>query len=251
MAWGFTASSYANDGAGFSAVNSGGTQTVTLGAAVSSGDRIIVTVSALTNTAGATAPTFTVTDNVNSGSYTQDKTTTFTVLRTNDTRLSVFSLIANASGTPTITVTLSNGGLNNMAGGLQCAAFTGLLTSGQGVDASAAASGSSTSPSSGATSATTAANELVFGAYADAGDGGTISVGSGFTLAGKHDGDTHNWQGMMEYKDSGASGSTPAATCSLSAAFSWAMIAVVYQISGGAAASPVVPPMRTLRGVGV
>lgn len=231
MAWAYRASSYANNGAG-AVVASGATTTVTLGAAVSAGDLLVLHAVVL-NQLDLTNPTITASDSVNGAwSATADQTVTQTIVSLAE-RQSVFSFANSGSGTPVITVTVSNTGGRNMNVGLHCAAFSGIATT-TPKDVSTVGTGTSATPSSGATAATGAANELVLGCYGDYGEGDTITAGSSYTLAGKHDADAGRWEGLMEYKDSGSSGTTPSADVTLSATNTgWAMLAVVYKITGG------------------
>lgn len=237
MAWAYRAGSYANNGAGV-VVNSGLTTTVTLGAAVSAGDMLSLHVIALNGT-DTTTPSFTaISDSVNgSWSTTPDSTATSTFYHAE--RQSVFSFPNSGAGTPVITVTLSNAGGFPMNVGLQCAAASGLLTAAP-LDVAVPGTGSSSTPSSGATGATAAANELVLGFYGDYGEGTTITEGAGYTLAGKHASDGGKYQALMEYKDSGSGGSTQTAGVTLSGAVGgWKMFAVVYKITGGAPSPPI------------
>lgn len=237
MAWAYRASSYANDGLGADVV-SGATTTVTLGAAVSVGDLLVLHVIAL-NQLDTTIPSITaISDSVNGAwSTTADSTATSTFYHAE--RQSVFSFPNSGLGTPVITVTLSNTGGRNMNVGLQCAAFSGIVTTSP-LDVAVPGSGTSATPSSGATGATGAANELVVGAYGDFGEGVTITEGAGFTLAGKHASDGGKYEGLLEYKDSGSSGSTQTAGVTLGATTGgWKMFAVVYKITGGGASGPV------------
>jgi hypothetical protein len=230
MAGGYRASSYADAGAGWV---SGSTQTLTTGVATQAGDRIVVGV-ITQGTSSSTAPTFTVSDNKNSGNYTEDKTQTWVYPGANDTRQSAFSKTVTVAGSTTVTITISNGS----NGGAQLGVFTGLQTSDPGSDVGAAGTGSGTAATSGNATATGAASELVVGFCQDLGEGCTLTAGningSAATLAGAHQTDGGNWQGLMEYGDSGSSGSTPAATATKGASTSWGMIEVVYKLAGSA-----------------
>lgn len=237
MAWGYRASSYVTSGAGFGGSVASQDDPLVLGAATVVGDRIVV-VCGIAETTG-TVVSYTVNDNRNSGNYTQDATfSPGTDSNGNAVRLSFFSKSVTVAGTTTVTVHISNPAAHFMFGGNQAAIFTGLQVADPAADVSAGAKGESTTPSSGATGATTAANELVVGGYQDTGWGTTLSVGSGYTLAGKHDNDGGNWEGLLEYKDSGASGGTQTATANAAASTSWRIGAVVYKIAGGGGPSP-------------
>lgn len=251
MAWAFRTGSFATTGT----VNDWTTApTLTLGGAVSSGDRIVVAVLGFNIGSGTVFPTFTVTDSVNAGNYHEDVTTTLNVLG-NGARFSVFSKGNSGSGTPVITVTQTNGSVtnSNVHGGLQLAAYSGLSTAddGTGVDRTALATGTAATASSGATSTTTAANELAVGAYSDLGESTTLSADAAFTLRGKHDADGISYQGLLEDEDSGSSGSAITATTGTGEGSStgWFQAAVVYKLVGGAAVItlPLIPPPIRVR----
>lgn len=234
MAWAYKAGSYANDGAGF--VGSGtNSVSVTAGAAAAVGDRIIVTCISSVDAGAGTSTTLSVpTDNVNSGSYTLDHDyvahlTSFNLYA----HVAVWSKVATAAGTPTISFTSAHSFSN--FGGCEVAIFSGLLTTAGYVDVHAGndqQTAGSASPTV-TTGATSAANELVFAAYFDCGDSTTLSAGSGYTLAGKHDSDGSNWQALLEYKDSGATGAQTATASSSPSAATWSMAAVVYKATAG------------------
>lgn len=249
MAWAYRANSYANDGTGYSIAGSG-TTTVTMGAAVTAGDRLILNVMGFNSTANDAAPTYTVTDSVNAGNWNEDKTQTWTVGTNQGVRQSVFSRANSAAGTPVITlhITVAAGGA---IGGMECLAYSGLLTSDPGVDVTSAGNGVSTAPSSGATAVTTAANELAYGGYVDAGDNvTTISAGGTFTQRGKHQADGGHYEASSEDEDSGASGSTITSTTGVTSSAEWGQITVVYKLAaGGVAAAPTILT-RTMTGVG-
>ena len=232
MAWGYKASTYHDNGVGVT-VNAGSTTTIALGAAAAVGDRIVICIQSLQNISGSGSTNFTVSDNVNSGSYTEDATqtlATYPTLTNQPVRHSVWSKTVTTAGTPTITVGVpSGGGQYNV--GLQCAAYTGLITSDPGGDVTAGATGNSTSASSGATSNTTAANELVLCSVMDSGEGTTITAGSGFTARGTHQSDAGRWQGILEDKDSGASATPQTGTATYGAApAGWFALTVVYKV---------------------
>lgn len=236
MAWAYKASSYANDGTGFGV---SGTYTVSPGASLASGDRCIVTVvgTGPNGTSGTNiAPTFSVSDG--GGSYHEDVTRAFYVSAfTCWLRISIFSRSMTSSGTPSISVVVTNTGTgtNNPFGGIQVAAFSGLDTT---LSTAADATGSRDTiansggnPTVTASSSTTAANELVVSAYGDGGDGVTLTgESSPSTTAGKHDNDSSNYEALLQYKDSGSSGSTPTSTATSSGA-TWCMAQVVYKLA--------------------
>lgn len=253
MAWAYRASSYADNGGGFTSLNSGDSRAVTLAAAASSGDALVLCIlgfnSGVSGGGGTDIPTFAVSDSVN-GSTGWAETKTQTALGMAGVfaaRQSTWLRPNSAAGTPVITVTFTVIGVNSrVTGGLMCAAFSGLVTSSP-LDTSAsanAAAGANSSPDSGAVSpATAAANELVIGHYNDLGDNVTLAAGliggSAATLAGKHESDGNFWEGLLEYRDSGSSGATPHATVTPGGATNWLMLEAVLAITGGA------PPQDT------
>ncbi len=186
MAWAYRSSSYANDGTGFNALPSGGTDTVTVGTALSAGDLIVLGITALDANGGAN-PTFAVSDSVNGSWGSAQVVTRAWTVATFPTRTSVWVFPNTGSGTPVITVTFTGTGAPLMSGGLQVAAFSGMATS-SAFDTGASATGATANPSSGAVSpATGAASELMIGMYFDQGENTTLSVGNingvGATLA--------------------------------------------------------------------
>jgi hypothetical protein len=230
LAWGYRASSFgATASINFST-------TLAVGAAVSAGDRIVAEVLVRKN--GSTPATPSITDSVNGATaYTEDTFTTFND-GANQCRASVFSLANSGAGTPTLTVVSSGGN-----GGVMVAAYSGLLASDPGTDKATATSGVgvSTAASSGATAATTAANELVVGVYFDSGWDDTTwnptlaaAQGSGYTNRGTHRTDPNNYQGLLEDKDSGATGAQTANLVSIANAGSvtWGMLCAVYKLAG-------------------
>lgn len=92
---------------------------------------------------------------------------------------------------------------------------------------------------SGTTGGTTvAANELKIGAYGDGGENEAISAGTLDTTYTKliQAGPSTTEQAMLEYADSGGSGSTARATATFAGSQDWLMAVIVYKLSGGAAA---------------
>lgn len=212
MAWAYRAGSFATT----VSISFFGTPTLALGAAVQAGDRIVVFVF---NTSGTTG---TVSDNLNTGNYREDVGFTNAAGH----RLAILSFANSNPGTPTITV--NTGGVGT--GGFCAVAYSGTSLSQPATDGTAGAGVASSTPTSGATTATTAANELVVGGYGDNGWSKTISAGSGFTLRGKFQGGGA-YEGAIEDKDSGASGTSQTATFLLdSAPPNCGVVCVVYQV---------------------
>jgi hypothetical protein len=242
---GYRSGTYANNGAGVGPLTDGGsgsTTTVTLGAAATAGDCLLLAVGSL-ETGSHAAPTFTVSDSVNGAWSIEAVTATTTVVGLNF-RSSIWLFPNTSSGTPVITVTVHGGAGHTYNVGMHCASLTSIVTTSP-LDTSASGTGVSTSPSSGAVSpATSAGTEFMIGAYWDAGEGTTLTVGniagSAATLMGKHDADGGKWQGLIEYGDTGGSGSTPSATASSSGSATWIMLGAVLKVTGGGgAAGPV------------
>lgn len=242
MAWGYRTGSYANDGAG-SQNSSGVGQAIVSGAAVSAGDLLLIACGSLVVTGGGSVTSFSISDNINGAwGSVEVATGTFVVVGLN-AKFSLFAFPNSGAGTPTVTVTttFTGGGLANL--GMQYAAFSGIVTSAP-LDTKAVTAGTGANGSSGAVSpATFAANELMVGAYWDAGEGIALSVGniagSAASLAGKHDSDGGKWEGLLEYGDSGSGGGTPAATITNSANNGYGVIGAVFKIIGGAPAAPI------------
>lgn len=249
MAWAYITGSYGDDGLGYSGVTNNGTATVTLGASVPSGSLIVLGVQTLQSVSGDAAVTYTATDNVNSGSYNEDvfvSLATYPTLTNQPTRHSIMTLIATATGTPTITVTftMASGGC---LGGLHCAAYSGIASSSY-LDTSAGNTGNSQNASTGATGSESAANELVVCSVTDSGENTTLAAAGSFTSRGVHQNDGGHWQGILE--DENSSGTTDTGTATKGASSPWLAVAAVYKLSG-AAAAPSIILTRTLRGVGV
>ena len=241
MAWAYRASSYANNGAGTAIVSSPGTTTVTLGAALTAGDLIVLSIMGFnTQSSGNTPPTFAVSDSVN-GSWGSGEVKTLTWFTAG--RGSLWAFANSGAGTPviTLTATFNQGSSSPCNVGLQVAAFSGIATT-SAFDTGAAASGTANTANSGAVSpATAAGSELMVGCYVDSGEGTTLSVGNinsvAATLTGKHDADGGRWQGLFEHGDAGSSGGTPSATASTTGTLvgGWAMIGGVFKLAAGAA----------------
>lgn len=142
----------------------------------------------------------------------------------------VWSAPQTTAGTTTVTMTYTGPAASSLqwAAAVQDYSGTSTATGSGAVDVSAVAKGSSTSPNSGTTGATTAAHELVIGGYSDDGANNTLNAGTGFTLRIKKDGTTVS-QAAIEDEDSGSTGNTLSATLSPSSLTDWGMSAVVFK----------------------
>jgi hypothetical protein len=150
--------------------------TVTLGHAVTAGDRLIVEVG-VWNSSSATASS--VTD---SAGNTYTELTHFTA--SDHTEMSVWTAPITGGGGSTVTVTAKTTSSADI--GLGVLEYSGLSTAtGSGaVDVQARATGTTGTKStvaSGSTAAASEANELAVGFYADSGFGDTLASGAGFT----------------------------------------------------------------------
>lgn len=218
MAWALRASTPAS---GTVATGSAATATVTLGAAVVLGDRIIAIVNVHDSKANSTTS---VTDSLGN-TYTLDRP------ETNSGAVdfwSVWSAPVTVAGTPVITAHFTAMTTGNAI--VSGAAFSGLSTASgaTAIDMSVTGTGTAAAATSGATSATTAANELVIGAYADNGISGGLTVGAGYTLATTHNTDA-NVQTLLEYKDSGATAAQTATVTTFTGG-AWVVFCVVYKL---------------------
>ncbi len=143
---------------------------------VAAGDRLVVE-SGLWSSAGATMAN--VTDSAG------DQFTELLHYKASDgTEMSVWSAPVTAGGGTQPTITATPTGRADV--GVAALEYSGLSTVSDAtvVDQSAHTSGTTTtakSVASGATTATTAGNELALGLYADSGFGNTLTAGSGFT----------------------------------------------------------------------
>jgi hypothetical protein len=207
-----------------SAHGHGSSITVTPGAAVTSGDRMIVEVG-VWNFSHATATS--VTDSAGN-TYTE-----LTHFKASDgAEMSVWSApITTGGGTrPTITATAGS----SADVGIAAVEYSGLSTAaGSGVvDAQASAVGTTSTAatvSSGAPSAATAAGELALGFYADSGFGDTLTPGSGWT-ARVNEAPASDMELLVE-DQSVNQGGTPAATAGTGPNTIWLMASLVLKHS--------------------
>lgn len=223
MAWSLVASTPASANSGTSPFN------LTLGAACVIDDRVVVEAAAFANGSNDAVTGITATF---CGTFTKDAETGQITNGSFNTKGSIWSAPVTSNGTPVLSIswTGSSGG-----GAASAAAYRGLNTSvgSAAVDVSNTATGSSSAPSV-TTGATSAANELVVGGFTC--DENTIT----FTEAGgstrrtfqvNAHGDT-----AIQDKDSGATGAqTSNGTTNVSSI--WGMVAVVYKLAAGAAAT--------------
>lgn len=225
MAWAFVQAptpASENNGDGILACTFGGTTTL--------GNRIIV---AITFRRQFNDP-LTVSSVVDgqSNTYQQDRFQIIIEDGTNQIYMALWSAQITTAGTSTVTVTLSGSamGIHRVA----ILEVSGLDTTSTPVDVAASAVGNSTSPNSGATAATAAANEVVIGVLGCPMNGSA----SAFTPAG--------WDMRAELieqyvsliwvgtKDSGASASTPSLAGTISEAAYWGALCAVYKLAAGA-----------------
>lgn len=236
MAWALVTSSPASTTS--TATNS---YTISPGASVATGQRIFVATSTWREVAHGALTTPSITDSVNSGSYTEDIGIPASDGGFYAFRVSIFSKVATGTGTPTITVTVTNSEGN----GCVCWAVSGLssATDATAIDKSATATGTGGTASAGATTATTAANEYVAGVYGDDGwaavgdSSGNAGAGWTYVKGSGHSGPSGDV--FVEHQDSGSSGTTPTASLATSVpggSTTWAMMGVVYKLAGGGAA---------------
>lgn len=233
MAWALIASSAAQSSNGSVA-----SFNLALGASTSVGQRIFCVTSTWKGSATPTTPT--VSDNLNAGNYVED-----VAMTGNDGgfqfRVSLWSKVVATGGTPTITVapTTNNGGT-----GCVIWAISGLSTAtdATAIDQSQSAAGTGGTASSGASAATTGANEYAAGVYGDDGWGAVSAssgnVGSGWTYVLGTGHSAPSGDVFVEHKDSGTSGSTVTANLNTGVpggGTTWTMAAVIYKLAGAAA----------------
>jgi hypothetical protein len=229
MAWAFVTGS----GAGVSSALVT-QQAVTAGAAASlAQDQRIIVVSACTSTVNAIQTT-SVTDQL--GNTYSLAARIFDA--TNRQDLSVFSAPVTVAGIPTATAFY-----NFQADNAEClliGIWSGLDQTATPVDVSSSGNSTGTPASTAATTATTAANELVIGGYGDQGNGLDVSAGVGFTERAAVRLTTNN-NGLLEDKDSGASGITQTATAATTNVGRWTMLCVVFKLAAVASVALPIP----------
>lgn len=196
---------------------------VTPAAAVTTGNRLVV----MTGIWASSAPTAkTVTDSAGNA-YTE----VLHFKASDGTEMSVWTAPITAGGgtKPTITVTPTA----KADVGVEVLEYSGLSTAAgaAAVDQLASATGTTSGAAtvkSAATPATTGANELALGFYADSGFGDTLTPGTGFTQRGNV-----SPQGDMEFLAEDATvglGATPAAAVGTGTQTVWLMATVVFKL---------------------
>ncbi|MGH3743762.1 MAG: fibronectin type III domain-containing protein, partial [Mycobacteriales bacterium] len=217
--------------------HSGATTALTLtpGAAITTGNRLVVGVGVWS---GAGAGAAGVTDSAGDG---------FTELlhfRASDqTELSVWSAPITAGGgaRPTITVKPTS----KADVGAVVSEYSGLLTAGGSgaVDQIAKASGTTggaATVSSGPTAPTTAPGEIAVGMYTDSGFGDTLGPGAGWTQRANASKNS-NIELLSEDQSLPAVGAAPSATVSTGGGTVWLMATVVFAPPTADATAPAVP----------
>jgi hypothetical protein len=202
--------------------------TLTLAGPVAVADRIIV---ALVPTRSAsTAPVITsVADNCGN-TYHADIAQAFADGTFRGT-VALYSASATSIATCTISVVWTGDGGFAMGG----VAYAGLSTALNPVDVSASNhddTGTSTAPASGNTPVTTAANQLLIGAFGDDGYARTYTPGGSAALITGTDNVDANADLAMTEKNATSSGAVQSAAGTLSAAAPWGQVAVVYKLAG-------------------
>lgn len=149
--------------------------------------------------------------------------------------LSFWSAVADGTGVDSFTVTTDVALVSGQSGiSVSVGGYSGLSTAASGdTDGNSLVHNTSGTTPASSTVVTTAANELVVGAWGDAGYNLTVSAGAGYTIYIKDDvnGTTES---ALEDKDSGASASSISAAFGLSGAASGIAGVVVYKLAGAA-----------------
>lgn len=202
---------------------SGGTSTTGSLTGVANGDMILVAVRF-----GTTGATFTVSDSVNAGNYSEDKVQT---LATDGDTVAIFSKVNTCAGTCNITITASSSASTSIA--MAEVEVSGLASSSY-LDQTASANASSTSPNSGNAATTTTANEFVFSALGLDGANSVTITGAGSTTL--LDTATNTSSGNKVYADGyqivSATGAY-AGAYSLTVSEEWAALVATYKGAGG------------------
>ena len=203
--------------------------------AVTAGNRLVVEVGVWS---AAQATTGSVTD---SAGNTYTELTHFTA--SDHTELSVWTAPVTVGGGTVPTVTAHPTSSADV--GVAVLEYSGLSSVGDAsvVDVANHAVGTTSGAgtvSGGTTAATTAANELVLGVYADSGFGNTLTAGAGFTARTtvSHVGDME----LMAEDQAAGQGATPAATFGTGGSTTWLAATLVFKPeSAGAPSAPAAP----------
>jgi len=153
-------------------------------------------------------------------------------------QVAVFSAPVTTAGTPTISAVLTNA----EEWTILVDEHSGLRQIGAPVDVFVIGTGTGSTPNSGNTAVTTAANELVWGGAESSVGGQPFAAGGGSTL---YVTDTSAGPVASEDKDSGASGGAQSSSGTWSASVLWAMFCIVYNLAGAAVPSPSGNPWLT------
>jgi hypothetical protein len=184
--------------------------------------------------------------NLNVGTYPNDGTVADTFGNTyakddshfqvDELRVTIFSSTLATGGADTVTFSSAGDGTHRRCIAGMEYTFAGGATRDKVAHSNAA---SGTAVSSGATATTTAADELCFGAMADAFNGVPYTAGSGWTK--RKESGSSSGQSMFEDKIVAATGTyTADATASNSVAWV-ALIATYKEVGGGATVAPMQP----------
>lgn len=203
---------------------------LTMGAACSVDDRVIVTATVERN--GGT-PSVTSVTGTFCGTFTKDSETPVVTNGSFQCVVYVWSAPVTSGGTPVLTINTTNVDTGSAA----AAAYSGLDNSASSaavdVQASIDDDAASTTTPTVTTGATTAANELVISGVGDDGESATFTEAGGLTrraFLANANGDI-----AIGDKDSGTSGSAITTNWTGASTAGWGICAVVYKLAGGAA----------------
>lgn len=204
---------------------------VTPTTALGTGNRLVVEVAVWQN------PAATVTSVSDSAGDVFTKVTDMTA--SDSTQMSIWTapVTAGAGKTPVITVTPSA----TAEVGVVAAEYSGLATTGTGVDVQTHASGTTAAAgtaSSGTTPATVGGSELAIGFYADSGFGDTLTAGAGYTQRANI-APTNDLEMLVQDK-AVAAGTTVSSTFGTGANTTWQAAVVVFRPTTTSTAAP--PP---------
>jgi hypothetical protein len=217
-------------------------QAVTLPSNVKAGDRLVVE-TGVWNSAGATMGT--VTDSAGN-TYTE----LLHYMASDGTEMSVWSAPVTAGGgtRPTVTVKPTSSADVGVAvleyAGLSAVADATIVD--QQAHA-AGTTGAAATVASGATAATTAANELALGFYVDSGFGDALKAGSGFTQR-VNISNTGDMELVVEDQAAAAAGAQPNGTVGTGASTTWLMATLVLKAPAGGHAADIARATHRTRG---